>query len=153
MHEAPLASLVANGLAYPFARPDVYLYVDYSAPKWEKIAGSDIRSYVASPRGLILQVHAILPGYAHEHSSVPIKIALGVLLLYVLFASRFALYTVYTGQSDLTWSSIAELTALAINPSPTRALENTSAGIDQVETFRKRSACEKLRRTDGWVSV
>jgi hypothetical protein len=87
--------------------------------------------------GAGINAHCIHPGYAHGHSGVPINLAFGVLILYVLLVLGFVLYTLTIGQGELTWSSIAELTALVINSSPTQALGNTSARISQVETFRK----------------
>jgi hypothetical protein len=135
MQEALLASLVANGMAFPDAIPAPYFYSSDGAFPWSN--PSDESNGAANPPGPVLTAQGVIPGYAHGHSGVPVKVALGVLIVYVLFALGFVLYTIITGQSELTWGSIAELTALALNSSPTRAMKNTSAGISQVETFRR----------------
>jgi hypothetical protein len=164
IQEALLASLVANGMSYPNVLPYTYETQSGSSFPWGMITNdsfivpyvnrqrpgssdsSFVEYYLTTAPGPVITIHGVLPGYAHGHSGVPVKIALGVLILYVLFASGFVLYTFITGRSDLTWSSIAELTALAINSSPTRALENTSAGISQVEMFRKTVSVREVEK-------
>jgi hypothetical protein len=152
MQEALLASLVANGMAYPVVPrlPDVFYY-DAEAPSpSSRFTGEPLDdgslSYLINPPGPVITIHGVMPGYAHGHSGVPVKIALGVLILYVLFASGFVLYTFTTGRSELTWSSIAELTALAISSSPTPVLKNASAGISHVETFRKTVSVREVEK-------
>jgi hypothetical protein len=149
MHEAILASLVANGMAYPLVLPQVYRYDYLASPgsSWEKIT-EDVfnRNFLANPPGPIIQIRSIIPGYAHGLSGIPVKIAISVLLVYCLLSLGFVFFTFITGQSELTWNSIAELTALAINSSPTAALKNTSAGISRVETFRRTVSVREVER-------
>jgi hypothetical protein len=138
MQEALLASLIANGMAFPDVDPDPYFYESDEMFPWFDPHDESNGAYAfGTPPGPVLTTQGVIPGYAHGHSGVPVKIALGVLIVYVLLALGFVFYTIITGQSELTWGSIAELTALALNSSPTRAMKNTSAGISQVETFRR----------------
>lgn len=41
-----------------------------------------------------------------------------------------------TGISSTCWDSIAEVTALAMNSSPAKALQNTCAGIGELHIFQ-----------------
>jgi hypothetical protein len=67
---------------------------------------------------------------------VPIKLAETVLSIYCVFVIvSIALFFV-VGISFTSWDSIAELTALAINSTRPTALQNTSASIENIDTFR-----------------
>jgi hypothetical protein len=80
-----------------------------------------------------------LPGFAWNLDDVPIKIALAILMLYCTYVVVYVAYTFVTGRSSTTWSGVSDLVALTSVSAPPEgeALENTSAGITRVRTFRK----------------
>ena len=56
------------------------------------------------------------------------------------------MYAAVTGVSSSVWDSVTELVALAINSSPTGALQNTCAGIIGTRAFR---TVVRIRETDA----
>ena len=52
------------------------------------------------------------------------------------FAIAHVLYAGISGISSTCWDSIAEVTALAVNSSPTTAIRNTCAGITEFAIFK-----------------
>ncbi|KAL8834805.1 MAG: hypothetical protein Q9170_003601 [Blastenia crenularia] len=48
----------------------------------------------------------------------------------------YLVYSIITGISSNSWDTIAELTALAINSTPTAALRNTCAAISELQIFK-----------------
>lgn len=109
-----------------------------------------------------LLVESGLQSYAYNTTGTAPKIAIAFLLTYCLFALSHVLYasfsgTVYAprspalrglellflditnsfaGISSTSWDSIAEVTALAMNSTPTVALRNTCAGITKFHIFK-----------------
>lgn len=76
-------------------------------------------------------------GYGYNASPITVKLAIVVLLIYLAMTAAYIVYSVSTGYAATSWDSIAELTALALNSEPPKALKNTSVGIDTVETYRR----------------
>ena len=60
---------------------------------------------------------------------VPTKLAIAVMLAYCFLVLAHIIYLAISGVSSTAWDSVAELVALAMNSSPTEALQNTCAGI------------------------
>ncbi|SLM34400.1 hypothetical protein LPUS_03154 [Lasallia pustulata] len=83
-----------------------------------------------------LPVESGLQGYAYNTTGTAPKIAIAFLLTYCLFALSHILYAGFSGISSTSWDSIAEVTALAMNSTPTTALRNTCAGITKFHIFK-----------------
>ncbi|KAL8754912.1 MAG: hypothetical protein Q9184_004957 [Pyrenodesmia sp. 2 TL-2023] len=83
-----------------------------------------------------LRVDSSLEGYAYNTFTTPPRIAIAVLTAYCLLVAGHVLYTGVTGISSNCWDTIAEVTALAMNSSPTAALRNTCAGITELHIFK-----------------
>ncbi|KAA6415999.1 MAG: hypothetical protein FRX48_00718 [Lasallia pustulata] len=83
-----------------------------------------------------LPVESGLQGYAYNTTGTAPKVAIAFLLTYCLFALSHILYAGFSGISSTSWDSIAEVTALAMNSTPTTALRNTCAGITKFHIFK-----------------
>ncbi|KAI9699318.1 MAG: hypothetical protein M1836_002928 [Candelina mexicana] len=81
------------------------------------------------------RLEILVVGYAYSSQGIAIKFALAILLLHVLLAFAHTIYSVWTGLSSSSWDSATEITALALNSSPSKALQNTCAGIERVATM------------------
>ena len=78
------------------------------------------------------RVSSTVEGYAYStHGPTP-KVAISFLLAYCFAAVAHILYAGISGISSTCWDSIAEVTALAVNTTPTTALRNTCAGITEM---------------------
>ncbi len=83
-----------------------------------------------------LRVYSTFEGYAYNtHGAIP-KVAICFLLAYCLFALAHVFYAGITGISSTCWDSIGEVTALAINSTPSALLRNTCAGITELSVFK-----------------
>ncbi|KAL8787423.1 MAG: hypothetical protein Q9213_002200 [Squamulea squamosa] len=82
------------------------------------------------------RVHSTLGGYAYNTLTVPPRIAIAILTAYCLLVVGHTLYHAVTGISSNCWDTIAEVTALAMNSTPTTALRNTCAGITELHIFK-----------------
>ncbi|KAL8902620.1 MAG: hypothetical protein Q9207_004533 [Kuettlingeria erythrocarpa] len=80
-----------------------------------------------------LRVYSNLQGYAYNTLTTPPRIAIAILTAYCLLVVG---HTLYTGISSNCWDTIAEVTALAMNSSPSAALRNTCAGITEFHIFK-----------------
>lgn len=83
-----------------------------------------------------LRVDSTLKGYAYNTLTTPPCIAIALLTAYCLLVLGHIFYSAISGISSNSWDSIAELTALAINSTPTAALRNTCAGISELHIFK-----------------
>ena len=83
-----------------------------------------------------LEVVTTVKGYAYSRRGVGPKFAIGVLVTYCFVAVAHLLYAAITGISSTSWGSIAEVTALAMNSTPTEKLRNTCAGITKTRAFK-----------------
>ncbi|KAL8786730.1 MAG: hypothetical protein Q9195_008105 [Heterodermia aff. obscurata] len=81
-------------------------------------------------------VESTLEGHAYNTINTPPKIAIAVLSLYCLLALGHVFYAGITGISSSCWDSMAEVTVLAMNSTPTAALRNTCAGISELSIFK-----------------
>ncbi|KAL8717679.1 MAG: hypothetical protein Q9225_005104 [Loekoesia sp. 1 TL-2023] len=141
-----LASLVANGLA---------------RTSWQSVLQGNIRTvglngkefpdgnFWLSGKGDVFEVDpaesqdwvtfrvdSTLEGYAYNTLTTPPQIAIAVLMAYCFLVVGHVLYSGITGISSNCWDTIAEVTALAINSTPTAALRNTCAGISELHIFK-----------------
>lgn len=76
-------------------------------------------------------------GYGYGFSGVPIKLATTVLVIYALMVSTHIVLTLVSGRTYKGYSSASEMLALAWNSAPVKELNNTSAGIENVRTWRQ----------------
>jgi hypothetical protein len=151
MHERLLASLIANGMSHAAGATQIWTpFSDtYSSHDWIKMGSeADDDNVHRNPPGIVLAFHGHLSGYAWSLDGIPIKLALAILLLYCVYTIPYVLYTFITGRSSMSWRSISELTALAINSTPTKELKRTSAGIKQTDTFRKLINVREVEEND-----
>ena len=82
------------------------------------------------------RVSSAVIGYAYNtHGPTP-KVAISVLLIYCLGALIHIVYAGISGISSTCWDSTGEVTALAMNSTPTAALRNTCAGITELNIFK-----------------
>ena len=96
-----------------------------------------------------LRVSSVFQGYAYTIRGVIPKFAICILLLYCAFAITHTFYAGITGISSTCWDSIAEVTALAVNSSPTTALRNTCAGITEFDIFKLPVRILAMRDEEG----
>lgn len=85
---------------------------------------------------LKLEVITVVEGYAHSTRGAGAGYAIVVILTYCIVTIAHLLYTVTTGISSTSWGSIAEVTALAMNSTPTEKLRNTCAGITKMRIYK-----------------
>ncbi len=141
MHERLLATLVANGMSHAAGATELWRWDPAESDpnfRWSFYSSSSNENKnQATPPGFVLTLHGQLSGYAWSLDGAPIKLALPILFLYCIYILAYVLYTFVTGRSSTTWRSISDLTALAMNSTPSKVLRHTSCGIARTDTFRK----------------
>lgn len=96
-----------------------------------------------------LHVDSVFQGYAYSARGAISKLAICLLMIYCAFAIAHILYAGISGISSTCWDSIAEVTALAINSRPTKALRNTCAGITEFDIFKLPVRVLTMRDDEG----
>ena len=91
---------------------------------------------VESKDWIKLRVQTNFEGYSYNTRGSTPKIAIGFLLAYCMVVLVHVLYAGVSGMSSTCWDSIPEVTALAMNSTPTIALRNTCAGITELNIFK-----------------
>ena len=91
---------------------------------------------VESQDWIKFHVHSSFEGFQYNTSGAIPKVAIGFLLAYCVLALAHILYAGITGVSSTCWDSIAEVTALAVNSTPSALLRNTCAGITEIDIFK-----------------
>ncbi|KAF6238419.1 hypothetical protein HO173_003386 [Letharia columbiana] len=94
-------------------------------------------------------VDSVLEGYAYSARGTIPKLAICLLMIYCVFAIAHVLYAGISGISSTCWDSIAEVTALAVNSPPTKALRNTCAGISEFDIFKLPVRILTMRDDEG----
>ncbi|KAI4098045.1 MAG: hypothetical protein LQ339_006613 [Xanthoria mediterranea] len=143
---AALAMLTTNGLARTGWGSTFQGDVKRKASQKEGLPDGD---YWLSGRGDVFEVDPIesrnwtsfrvessLEGYAYNTLTSPPKIAIAIMMVYCVLVLGHTIYSGITGVSSNCWDTIAEVTALAINSTPTAALRNTCAGISELHIFK-----------------
>lgn len=77
-------------------------------------------------------------GYAYSAKGKTQIAAMTALSIYVLLVLCHIGYSFATGWYSSSWGSPSELTALAMNSTPTGKLENTGGGIETIEVFKEK---------------
>lgn len=83
-----------------------------------------------------LRVYSTFEGFAYNTAGATPKVAICFLLAYCAMALAHILYAGITGISSTCWDSIGEVTALAVNSTPSTLLRNTCAGITELNVFK-----------------
>ena len=149
-HEAQtiLAGLVANGLArigsasqlQGTVKPGIQhdQFVGFDGDYW--FAGKGNNVFQVDPQQskdwIKLRISSTIKGYAYNTQGTTTKIAIGLLLAYCIIAITHIIYAGISGISSNCWDSISEVTALAMNSTPTATLRNTCAGITELNIFK-----------------
>lgn len=155
-----LTSLVANGLAN--IGSDTHIQGNLkSTTNPDGSAGID-GEYWFSGKGNVFTVDPIesknwvkfhvestVEGYAYNTSGAASKVAICFLVLYCVVAMTHTLYAVVSGISSTCWESIGEVTALAMNSTPTTILRNTCAGISELKIFKLPVRVLAIRDDEG----
>ena len=94
-------------------------------------------------------VDSVFQGYAYSARGTIPKLAVSLLMIYCVFAIAHILYAGISGISSTCWDSIAEVTALAVNSPPTKALRNTCAGITEMDIFKLPVRILTMRDDEG----
>ena len=108
-----------------------------------KVDSSDSKVWVK------FQVSSVFQGYAYSSRGTTPKLAICLLMIYCAFAIAHILYAGISGISSTCWDSIAEVTALAVNSPPTKALRNTCAGITEFDIFKLPVRVLTMRDDEG----
>ena len=141
-----LVMLTTNGLARTGWGSTLQGVVKRKGTQKEGLPDGD---YWLSGRGDVFEVDPIksrnwtsfrvgssLEGYAYNTLTTPPKIAIAIMMVYCVLVLGHTIYSGITGVSSNCWDTIAEVTALAINSTPTAALRNTCAGISELHIFK-----------------
>lgn len=155
-----LAGLLANGLSNIGAtsklqgtmrkvtRPDGSSVID--GDYWFSGKGNIFEVDAGDSKDWVMfRVSSVFQGYAYNTRGVIPKLAICVLLIYCAFALAHILYAGISGISSTCWDSIAEVTALAVNSPPTKALRNTCAGITEFDIFKLPVRILTMRDEEG----
>lgn len=142
-----LAALLANGLARigptsqlqgrvkPLVEPDGSVGLDGN--DWFSGKGDAfVVDPVESNDWVKLRVYSSFESFAYTTRGPTPKLAICFLLAYCVLAFSHALYAGITGISSTCWDSIGEVTALAVNCTPSALLRNTCAGITELSIFK-----------------
>ena len=156
-----LAGMLANGLsrigatsqlqgnAKQVVEPDGSLGLDGNY--WFSGKGNNVFQVdPAQPKDWVkFRVSSTVQGYAYNTHESTSKVAISFLLAYCVVAIAHILYSGISVISSTCWDSIAEVTALAVNTTPTRALRNTCAGITEMNIFKLPVRVLAMRDAEG----
>ncbi|KIX02441.1 uncharacterized protein Z518_08382 [Rhinocladiella mackenziei CBS 650.93] len=82
------------------------------------------------------RIDITIGGYSYRASSLTDYLSIALFLTHIVLASCHVIFMVGKGQSSSAWDSISELLVLAQNSRPpTKALRNTNAGIQRLNTY------------------
>ena len=156
-----LAEMIANGLARigstsqlqgtvkQVIEPDQSIGLDgnyWFAGKGNNVFQVDLEE---SKDWIKFRVSTTVNGYAYNTHGTITRLAIGLLLTYCLIVIAHIIYAGISGISSTCWDSLAEVTALAINSTPTAALRNTCAGITELNIFKLPVRVLTFRDTEG----
>ena len=146
--ELILAEMVANGLSRIASTSQLQGTVKQTVQSDQSV-GLDGNYWFAGKGNNVFQVDpeesknwvkfrvsTTVEGYAYNTHGRITKLAIGVLVAYCLVAITHIIYAGISGISSTCWDSISEVTALAINSTPTVLLRNTCAGISELNIFK-----------------
>lgn len=76
-------------------------------------------------------------GYGYNTGPVTVPLSLIVLLIYICGALTYLVWILVSGNTATSWDSVGDLVALALNSERPKDMQNTSIGIETLETFRR----------------
>lgn len=133
VHEGLISSLIANAMSRLGGDATTYP----QEIRDDKLPNTDTLNGLVPRRvGFVLPIRRQKQGYAWNMDGLGIKISIPILILYCLYITVHVVYIFILGSSMPAWNSIANLTALSLNSTPTSILKNTSAGVSKRSTFR-----------------
>lgn len=94
-------------------------------------------------------VDSTIEGYAYNIRGASPRVAICFLLLYCIVALTHTFYSIISGVSSTCWDSIGEVTALAMNSTPTTVLRNTCAGISELRIYKLPVRVLAMRDEEG----
>lgn len=83
-----------------------------------------------------LKVITTVQGYGYSTRGTGAKFAVVILSIYCMVVVAHLPYAAITGISSTCWDSIGEVTALAMNSTPTERLRNTCASITKTRIYK-----------------
>ena len=98
---------------------------------------------------IIQEMTLTIDGYAYVASDIFDYLSTAVVAVYILVAALHTLWILHHQVTLSSWDTVTELIALFINSPPTRALDNTSAGIQRYTTYTKRLKIQAVRLENG----
>ncbi|KAJ9663789.1 hypothetical protein H2201_005510 [Coniosporium apollinis] len=107
----------------------------------------------AQQNATMFHMRAAVNGWAYSGDGKTQKVALIVLLLYVLLAFGHLCYSTWTGNTSGAWDTAPEITALAMNSRPTEKLENTGAGLTTLAVFKHTVRVQENLHNPGHVEI
>ena len=153
-----LSSLVANGIGRASYNMTMIGdikedFVDQILPKKKRLGvGGEAFSISEDDarNATKFVMNAEIEGYAYSPKGKTQAAAMIVLSIYVLIVMCHIGYSTWTGWYSNSWGSPSELTALAMNSTPTSRLENTGGGIETIEVFKEKV---KIRLKDERAQI
>lgn len=136
-HEAPLTVNDSEITEQQYTSLLQYLDSNGLTQKYDDIVVDARGAEWSDPASLAqMDRKTYLSGYGYDPSPRIIKLALAVMIIYLVITFAYLIYSIGTGLVATSWDSVAELVALALNSQRPSVLQHTSVGIDTVETFR-----------------
>lgn len=77
----------------------------------------------------MFEIENLVWGWKYTAEEATTKLAIAVMFTYCILVLGHVIYSAISGVSSTAWDSVSELVALAMNSTPTKALQNTCAGI------------------------
>ena len=99
----------------------VFAYHDWTNPS--SLAQYPIKHYVS--------------GYGYDSSTIPVRLSLVVLCLYILAVTAYTAYSLVTGHTATSWDSIGEVVMLALASRQPEHIKGCSVGVETLSTYRK----------------
>lgn len=97
----------------------------------------------------MFEIQHSFSGWAYSIDGTLTMLAIVVMFAYCLLAFGHILYLTISGVSSGTWSSLADVVALAMNSAPTPHLQNTCAGIYGVNNSKTHVQILAVHDGDG----
>ncbi|EAS34724.3 uncharacterized protein CIMG_00078 [Coccidioides immitis RS] len=151
MHEALVASMIVSGLSGAAGPAQLgNLTFNSESKKWTwkyedlGIPWETVSMELSEPPGVQFIFGSQAPGYVWNTTGTSTKLSICVLSIYCLYTVAYVLYTFFSGRSSRAWATTSELTALAMNSTPTSVLDNTSAGIANTDTFKHHISVQEV---------
>jgi len=108
-----------------------YESIDYSS----KIATTTNWTDIGSLHRL--KIDWFKTGHEYDNNGITVHLSIAVLIIYNILTISYLLWTFITGRTSGSWDSIGELLMLALNSKRPTFLGRTSAGVENLNTYRQ----------------